>query len=82
MARTNGDDDMPSNVHNAGSKPLRWEGDLMGRGLLTRRWSLRWGGEKRVTFGLAGRGVVVAFLKVAFSLRGTTLVAKKEANCR
>ena len=81
MAETNGDDHMPSNAHNAGSKPLRWEGDPMGRGLLTRRWSLRRGGEKRVTFGLAGRGVVVAFLKVAFSLRRAALGAKKEANC-
>ena len=30
-----------------------------------------------VTFGLVGRGVVAAFHKVAFSLRGVVLVAKK-----
>ena len=39
LVQHGGDDDMSSNAPNVGSKPLRWEGDLMGWGLLTGRWS-------------------------------------------
>ena len=35
----------------------------------------------RVTFGLVGQEVVVAFRKVPFSSCKAVLVAKKEANC-
>ena len=90
MARTNGDDDMSSNARNVGSRPLRWEGDPMGRELLTRRWSRRGRGEKlsvdsdrarlQVTFRLAGRGMMVTFRKVAFSSCRVALVVKKEVN--
>ena len=34
----------------------------------------------QVAFGLAGRGVVVTFRKVAFASRKAALVAKKETN--
>ena len=41
---TIGKDDILSNARNAGSRPLRGEGDLIDRGLLTRGWSRRGGG--------------------------------------
>ena len=58
MAGTNGDDGMSSNVHNAGSRLLHGEGDLIDRELLIGDWSRR--GEEKI------------FLSDYAGLQGTT----------
>ena len=85
-----GEDDMSSHARYAGSRPLCGEGNLIERGLLTRGWSRRGGGEKlsvdsdctklRGTVRLPRWGVVAVLRKVAFSSRKAVLVAKKETN--
>ena len=37
LVQYGGDNNMSSNVHNAGSRPLLWEEDPVGRGLLMGR---------------------------------------------